>query len=63
MCHPGVHQRTFEAWGCNCGCGSGIFFRRFISKKEKKEILEDYKDQLKMELSGVEERIQEIKNK
>lgn len=63
MCHPGGHQRTFGARGCNCGGGSGMISRRFMSKKEKKEMLEEYKDQLKKELAGVEEHIQEFKNK
>jgi hypothetical protein len=48
--------------GC-CGCGCGSSFRRFFSFKEEKECLETYKDQLKKELDGVEERINELKNK
>ena len=44
---------------CNCG-GS---FRRFITKKEERECLEEYEKQLKNELAGVEERILELKNK
>jgi hypothetical protein len=49
--------------GCNsgcCGCGCGPFFRRFITEKEKKERLEEYKEQLKKEFEGVEEHIQEF---
>lgn len=61
MCQPrGSH---FSAWGCGCGCGCGPFFRRFISKKEEVEFMEEYRDQLKKELAGVEERIRELKGK
>ena len=63
MCQPRARQKSFGAWGCNCGRGSVMFFRRFMSKKEKKEMLEEYKDQLKKELAGVEEHIQKFKNK
>lgn len=68
MCQPRGSQRTFGVWGCNCGCcgcgcGCGTFFRRFISAKEEEERLEEYRDQLKKELEGVEERIQELKRK
>ena len=48
--------------GC-CGCGCGSSFRRFFSSKEEQECLETYKDQLKKELDGVEERIQRLKCK
>ena len=48
--------------GC-CGCGGGMFSRRFISKREKLERLEEYRDQLKKELEGVTEHIQELKGK
>ncbi len=63
MCQPSGSQSTSGVRGCNCGCcgcGCGPFFRRFITEKEKKERLEEYKEQLKKELEGVEERIQEI---
>jgi len=54
-----------HAGPCSCGCcsGHGGFARRFISKAEKLEKLEEYKDQLKKELAGVEERIQELECK
>ncbi len=63
MCQSKVSQRTFGVMGCNCGCCGcecGPFFRRFISAEEEKERLEEYKDQLKKELAGVEDRIQEL---
>ncbi len=40
-----------------------MFPRRFVSSKEKQERLEEYADQLRNELAGVEERIQELKSK
>ena len=46
-----------------CGCGCGGFHRRFVSAKEEQERLENYAEQLKKELAGVEERIQELKSK
>ncbi len=61
MCQPGKGQWTSAARACGCGCGS--FVRRFISKKEEKEMLEEYKDQLKKELVAVEERIKDFKGK
>jgi hypothetical protein len=56
MCQPTVKQKMVES----CCCGS---FRSFISKKEEEERLEEYKDQLKKELEGVEERLDELKHK
>ena len=55
--------------GCCCGeesghkavashcCGPS---RRFATKEERRERLEKYKDQLKKELTGVEEHLQEL---
>jgi len=46
--------------GMNCGngsCGSG---RNFLTKQEKKELLEEYKENLESELNGVSERIKEL---
>ncbi len=63
MCDSRRGRRGFKAWGSDCGCGCGTFFRRFISAKEKQERLEDYKEELKKELAGIEERIQELKAK
>ena len=40
-----------------------MFVRRFISKKEKLERLEEYRDQLKNELAGLEESIHELASK
>ncbi len=63
MCDPRRGRRGFRAWGPDCGCGCGVLFRRFISAKEEQERLENYRDQLKKELAGLEERIQELKVK
>lgn len=59
MCRPNRKQMPLEA----CGCCCGPFSRRFMSNDEKLEMLEDYKDQLEKELTGVKESIQERKNK
>lgn len=66
MCQPRESQRSYRGRGCTCGCcgcGCGPFVRRFISAKEEEERLEEYRDQLKKELAGVEEHIQELKRK
>jgi len=36
-----------------CGCGR----RKFLSKKERIEMLEEYRESLKCELEGVEEEL------
>jgi hypothetical protein len=41
---------------CGCGCGE----RRFLSRNEKIEMLEEYKESLKSELEGVEEALKEL---
>ena len=50
----GAHHRGM-AHGI-CGCGE----RRFLSRKEKIEMLEEYKESLKSELEGVEEALKEL---
>ncbi len=50
--------------GCGCGCcGCGHGFRRFFTAEERRESLENYKEQLKKELAGLEERIEECECK
>lgn len=61
MCQPRGWQSSSGGWGCGCGYGCGTFTRRFISAREEEERLEEYREQLKKELDGVEERIQELK--
>jgi pyruvate dehydrogenase complex dehydrogenase (E1) component len=49
--------------GCechHCECGPGVFARQFITREERLEQLKEYRDQLKQELKGVEEHIQEL---
>ena len=63
MCHP-----TGVADGCTvrvvkCGPADTVCCtvpRRFKTKKERQEVLEEYRDQLRNELAGVEERIKEL---
>ena len=62
MCEPRETARSTHGRHCSCGCcgcGCGPSFRRFFSSEEKRECLENYRDQLKKELAGVEERISE----
>jgi hypothetical protein len=59
---------------CNCGCGSHHseeghgrgerhgHGRRFLTKAEKAEKLKNYAEELKKELTAVEERIREIES-
>jgi len=42
-----------------CCCDS--FVRRFTTAGERREKLEDYREDLKKELAGVEERLEELK--
>jgi hypothetical protein len=60
----GSHPATRVHCGCGCcGCGCGTTFRRFFSAEEKQECLEAYRDQLKKELAGVQQRINELEGK
>jgi len=52
------HGPRHEPMNCGCGCHSG---RRFLTKEERIEMLEDYKNWLEKEKQGVEERIEELK--
>jgi len=45
---------------CEPSC-CGPFARRFATTGERREKLEEYKDELKKELAGVEERLEELK--
>jgi len=57
--HAGcMPPRAYMAHGmCSCGCGG----RRFLSKKERIEMLEEYLESLKSEIEGVEEELKELK--
>jgi hypothetical protein len=45
---------------CCCSCGCLPFSRRFLTDEEKQESLEEYQNQLKRELAGIEEHIQKL---
>jgi hypothetical protein len=63
-CDPKEFRGRDDALGCvSVCCPPGFSFRRFVSSKEKRERLEEYKAQLEKELAGVEERIQDFKGK
>lgn len=55
-CHTGFYQRPMV-----CCCGG--FHRHFISKKERLNQLEAYRQELLDEIKAVEETIKELKNK
>jgi hypothetical protein len=57
-CHGFISPRANMARGM-CSCGSGG--RRFLSKKERIEMLEEYLESLKSEMEGVEEELKELK--
>ncbi len=53
----GAHHKGMAHGMCDCGCGG----RRFLSKKERMEMLEEYSESLKCELEGVEEELKELR--
>ncbi len=55
----GGEAHTVKAVASQCCCHGPS--RHFITKAERKEALEEYKDQLKKELTGVEEHLQDMK--
>jgi len=55
-CGDEVNMHKAVASHCCCHGPS----RHFITKAERKEALEQYKDQLQKELTGVEEHLQEL---
>jgi len=58
MCQPVKMPRQLDMSACSpCECGCMPPFRRYYSADEERERLEAYRDQLKKELAGVEERI------
>ena len=63
MCQPKKMFRHEGMASCTCGyCGCGPSFRRFYSTEEQREYLENYRNQLKKELAGVEEQINKLGN-
>ena len=64
MCQPGRLSRHHNASCCvprDCGCM--LPFRHYYSGEEERERLESYREQLRKELAGVEERIGEFESK
>ena len=59
MCCETNIQRPQTRQGM-CGCGGTGMSRRFLSAQEEKAKLEDYQDQLKKELAGVQECINQL---
>ncbi|WXG41977.1 MAG: hypothetical protein WED07_14630 [Candidatus Freyarchaeum deiterrae] len=58
-CFTGAQSRKLvksEYGGCGC-----LGMRRFMTSEEEAEILESYKKQLQKELTGVEEKLKQIK--
>ena len=54
-CETNIPQHQNRQAMCGCGC-TGMS-RRFLSAQEEKAKLEEYQDQLKKELAGVQECI------
>ncbi len=72
MCHHsecgcGQHARHSPGHGsCHqggCCCGSGHLSRRFRTREEIAEGLEEYLKQLRAEAKGVEEQLAELKKR
>ncbi|MBI4765200.1 MAG: hypothetical protein HY787_11410 [Deltaproteobacteria bacterium] len=57
-CETNVQRPQSLQAGCGCGC-TGLS-RRFLSAQEEKVKLEEYQDQLKKELAGVQECINQL---
>jgi len=55
----GCHEMPLAGHGQHGACGCG--FRKFVSKKERIEMLENYREALQSELEGVEEALKELK--
>ncbi len=61
-CHGGhFHGRSMWGHGCCCMCDEPGFRRRFFSKAEIIKQLEEYLEELKLEVKGLEERIEDLK--
>ena len=61
MCREREPRVSRSATEGSCGCGCGPSLRRFYSADEVRERLESYREELKKELAGVEERLIELK--
>ena len=57
------HHQGHGHCGCDCGCGGGCeggFRRRFTTRAERIERLEEYRKTLEAELEGVKESLAEM---
>ena len=63
--HHGIDRERHHHGDCSCGChqhhGDMGFHRRFVSREEITNKLEEYLKQLQAEAKGVEEHIAELK--
>ncbi|MBA4395366.1 MAG: hypothetical protein C0407_17585 [Desulfobacca sp.] len=59
-CETNIQRPQTRQAVCDCGCTD--FPRRFLSAQEEKEKLEEYQEQLKKELVGVQESINKLQN-
>ena len=48
---------------CGCGTDAVALPRRFRTAKERQKALEQYREELRKELDGVQERIKELDSK
>ena len=60
-CQPMVIRKVVS--GEESCCEPSGVKRRFVSKKEELENLENYREQLKKELEGLDEHLQDLKQK
>jgi len=54
---PTHHEMPFAGHSGMCCCGN----REFMDKKERTEMLEEYREELKSELDVVEEELKELR--
>jgi hypothetical protein len=63
-CEPRGRHVVLETPRLDCRCcgpEAGHHFRRYVSTRERIEWLESYRGELKRELDGVDEAIEELK--
>ena len=59
-CHTD-HRERKHGCGCASGRGHGHGFRRnYVTREERKERLEAYRDELRKELTGVDEALADL---
>ena len=60
-CEQHFHHAPPRGWHGGCCCGPGYMPRRFPTREEIVEDLEEYLKQLRTEAKGVEEHIAELR--